>query len=165
MTWENYDIAFFGNNTIWASSESIFEYFHMAMMASCPIAFFGNIWYGYHLKAFFEYFHMAMMASCPIALFGNIWYGYHQKAFLEYFHMPIMPSHSYCLCWSWYPKDGILLFKAHLQYLSCGKLRDGYWENSWSKSARYDEGNKWILFVLCGTEANRWECMCDDMCL
>ena len=42
---------------IWISSESVFEYFHIAMMALGPISFFGKRQCGYHLKAFFEYFY------------------------------------------------------------------------------------------------------------
>ena len=39
---------------MWISSESVFEYFHIAMMALHPISFFGK-----RLKAFFEYFYTA----------------------------------------------------------------------------------------------------------
>jgi hypothetical protein len=43
-------VAFFGNNAMWVSSESIFDYFHM------PIAFFlVIIQYRYHLE---ECFHI-----------------------------------------------------------------------------------------------------------
>ena len=36
---------------------SVFEYFHNAMMALCLITFFGKRQCGYYLKAFFEYFY------------------------------------------------------------------------------------------------------------